>query len=206
MSEHDHEPVRGLPAHLPPGERMLWQGSPDWRHLFLNALHVRLVALYFVAMTIWGVAQGQVLSAVVALVAGVVVLGLFALFAWGVARTATYTLTDKRLVMRVGVALDACINLPLKEIESADLKMLGSRHGTIVLKLKGAPRLGYWMLWPHARSLRIVRPQPMLRGIPEAAKVAEMLFYATQKHQTVAPAGSGEISDRPAGALAGAHA
>lgn len=206
MSEHDHEPVRGLPGHLPPGERMLWQGCPDWQHLFVNALHVRLVALYFAVMTIWGAAQGQLQSAGVAVVAGLVVLGLFALFAWGVARTATYTLTEKRLVMRVGVALDACINLPLKEIESADLKMLGGNHGNIVLKLKGAPRLGYWMLWPHARSLRIVRPQPMLRAIPDAAKFAEMLFYATQKHQPVAPVGSTETSVRPAGALAGVHA
>lgn len=185
---------------------MLWQGSPDWRQLFLTALHVRLVAFYFGAMAVWGVAQGDARAAAVAVVAGAVVLGLFALFAWGVGRTATYTLTEKRLVMRVGVALDACINLPLKEIAAADLKMLGGRHGNIVLTLKGAPRLGYWMLWPHARSLRIVRPQPMLRAIPDAAKFAEMLFHATQRHQPVAPAGSGEPSVRPAGALAGAHA
>ena len=25
------EPVRGLPAVLPPGERMLWQGAPRWQ-------------------------------------------------------------------------------------------------------------------------------------------------------------------------------
>ncbi len=206
MSEYEHEPVRGLPGHLPPGETMLWQGAPEWRQLFLSALHVRLAAFYFAGMTVWGIAQGDVRSAAIALIAGAVVLGLFALFAWGVARTTTYTLTDKRLVMRIGVALNTCINLPLREIASADLKLLGAKHGSIVLTLKGTPMLGYWMLWPHARSLRMVRPQPMLRAIPEAAAFAEALFYATQRLQPVAPAGSGEAAQRPTGSLVGAHA
>jgi hypothetical protein len=90
-------------------------------------------------------------------------------------------------VLRIGVALNACINVPLREIESANLKMLEGGHGTIVLTLKGAPRLGYLMLWPHARSLRIIRPQPMLRAIPDAANVAAMLLKATQAVQPVAP-------------------
>jgi hypothetical protein len=42
-------------------------------------------------------------------------------------------------------------------------------------------------LWPHARSLRFVRPQPMLRAIPDARNVAAMLFKATQQVQSVAP-------------------
>jgi hypothetical protein len=90
------------------------------------------------------------------------------------------------LVLRVGVALNKCINLPLSQIESANLKMLADRHGNIVLDLKGVPRLGYLMLWPHARSLRFVRPQPMLRAIPDARNVAAMLFKATQQVQSVA--------------------
>jgi len=52
FSEHDSEPVRGLPAVLPEGERVLWQGAPNWRSLALNAYHVRTLAYYFGAMVL----------------------------------------------------------------------------------------------------------------------------------------------------------
>ena len=47
MSEHDFEPIRGLPGPLPEGETILWQGAPDWRVLAVQAFHVRAVAIYF---------------------------------------------------------------------------------------------------------------------------------------------------------------
>ena len=187
MSEYDSEPVRGLPGELPADEHIIWQSSPDWKHLALAALHIRLSAIYFGAIAIWAVSRGDMNTAVAVTILGVVVIALFTLFAWGVSRTCVYTLTNKRIVLRVGVALNKCINLPLAEIESANLKMLDGGFGNIVLTLKGVPRLGYIMLWPHARSLRFVRPQPMLRAIPDARNVASMLYKATQQVQPVAP-------------------
>ena len=187
MSEYDHEPTRGLPDALPEDEHILWQSAPDWKNLTAAALHIRLSVLYFGAIIVWAVLRGDMNTAIAVTVLGAIVVAMFTLFAWGVGRTTEYTLTNKRLVLRIGVALNKCINLPLSEIESANLKMLDGGHGNIVLNLKGMPRLGYIMLWPHARSLRFVRPQPMLRAIPEARAVAEMLFKATQKVQAVTP-------------------
>ncbi len=188
MSEYDHEPVRGLPGELPESEHIIWQGAPDWKQLAGSALHIRLAGVYFGALAIMAVMQGSFGYAAVMTGLGAVVIGLFSFFAWGVGRTTVYTLTNRRIVLRIGVALNKCINLPLTEIESANLKKLPSGHGNVVLALKGMPRLGYWMLWPHARSLRIIRPQPMLRAIPEATQVAEKLFHATEKLQDIAPA------------------
>ncbi|UIP06886.1 PH domain-containing protein [Erythrobacter sp. SDW2] len=188
MSEYDHEPVRGLPGELPPGEAILWQGEPEWRTLVTSALHVRLVALYFAALLVWSLATGARTTAGTLAVSAVLVLGLAALFLWGVHRTTVYTLTNKRIVLRIGVALNKCINIPLSEIESADLKPLGGGKGSIVLHLKGMPRLGYLMLWPHARSLRIFRPQPILRAIPDAAAVAKQLFDAVRQVQPIVQA------------------
>ena len=187
MSEYDNEPIRGLPGLLPPDEHIVWQGGPDWKHLAASALHVRLAAAYFAAVTLWAALEGSANTATAVLLLGIGVVGLFVLFAWAVGRSTIYTLTDKRLVLRIGVALNTCVNLPLSEIESADLKMLGGGHGSIVLRLKGMPRVGYMMLWPHARSLRLVRPQPMLRAIPDVQIVAQKLFKATQMVQQVAP-------------------
>lgn len=199
MSEYDNEPVRGLPGLLPEGETILWQAAPDWKALVANALHIRLTAFYFGAIVLWAAFRGDSSTAVAVAILGAVALALFALFAWGVGRTTLYTLTNRRLVLRIGVALNKCINLPLSEIESANLKLLGDGRGSIVLALKGAPRLGYLMLWPHARSLRIARPQPVLRAIPDARTVAQMLFRATQAVQAVAPAEirAKPVADRP---------
>ena len=199
MSEYDHEPTRGLPDALPEDEHILWQSAPDWKNLTAAALHIRLSVLYFGAIIVWAVLRGDMNTAIAVTVLGAIVVAMFTLFAWGVGRTTVYTLTNKRLVLRIGVALNKCINLPLSEIDSANLKMLDGGHGNIVLNLKGMPRLGYIMLWPHARSLRFVRPQPMLRAIPEARAVAEMLFKATQKVQAVAPRDTRDnnVQDRP---------
>ncbi len=187
MSEYDHEPVRGLPGELPEGEHVIWQDAPDWKSMAISALHIRLAFVYFLVIVATALFRGDWGTAMAVTAFGAVAIGMFVLFAWGVSRTTVYTLTNRRVVLRIGVALNKCINLPLGEIETANLKQLGEGTGNIVLTLKGRPRLGYMMLWPHARSLRFVRPQPMLRAVPEARKVSALLFNATQAVQPIAP-------------------
>lgn len=195
MSEYDHEPVRGMPEALPADERIIWQGAPDWKRMVMAALHVRLALLYFAVIAAVSILRADLTTAAAMCVFATVVTGLFALFAYGVERTTVYTLTNKRIVLRIGVALNKCINIPLGEIETANLKPLAHGSGNIVVTLKGAPRLGYLMLWPHVRSLRIVRPQPMLRAIPDAGRVAALLFDAAgQIQQVVRVEGGGERS------------
>jgi Bacterial PH domain len=198
MSEYDYEPIAGLPGHLPEGEHILWQGGPDWKLFFASALHVRLSALYFVLLGAIALVQGKMNSVMGIAISAVLLMLLFAGFAWAVARTTIYTLTNRRIVLRIGIALNSCINLPLSQIDAADLKQLRGTAGSIVLHLKGLPKLGYWLLWPHARSLRLLRPQPMLRAIPDAAGVAQTLLAATQKIQAVAPAAAKSPAKAPA--------
>jgi len=50
--------------------------------------------------------------------------------------------------------------------------------GDIPLTMIGADRIAYLNLWPHARPWRIARPEPMLRAIPDAARVGEILSGA----------------------------
>lgn len=195
MSEYDIEPTHGLPGELPEDEHIIWQGGPDWKSMAKAALHIRLALIYFVVIVAIALSQGDIGTAIAVSIFGVIVIGLFTLFAWGVGRTTVYTLTNKRLVLRIGVALNKCINLPLGELETANLKQLSDGAGNIVLTLKGVPRLGYLMLWPHARSMRFVRPQPMLRAVPDARNVAALLFNATQAVQAVAPTAAAETAD-----------
>jgi hypothetical protein len=189
VSEHAGEPVRGLPGHLPAGEHILWQGSPDWRTLSRSALKADWVAGYFGALAIWNVGNelvggSSLLSAlttgVISLLVGAVAVGLLVLYAWLNARTTVYTLTNKRFVLRHGVALSKCFNIPYPTIASAGLKVDAKGVGDIPLGLADGYKVAYPHLWPHVRPWRIMSPQPMMRSLPDAASVAELLSSQLQ--------------------------
>jgi hypothetical protein len=105
-------------------------------------------------------------------------LGLVHLLAWLAARTTVYTITDKRVVMRIGIVLTVAYNLPFKHIASAALHLEQDGIGDIPLVLAGKDRIAYLHLWPHVRPWRVARPEPMLRSVPEAARVAAILGEA----------------------------
>ncbi|MEL7028508.1 MAG: photosynthetic complex putative assembly protein PuhB [Pseudomonadota bacterium] len=181
------EPIRGLPEQLPPGERILWQGAPDWRRLALRAFHVRAIALYFGAFAIWrfadAAAGGRGLSDSLVAAAPVVApallsIGLLSLWALLIAKTTVYTITNRRLVMRFGLALTKAINIPFNLVEQADARILADGSGDVPITLKPPNRIGYLHLWPHARPVRLHRPRPMLRAIPDAAAAATTLADA----------------------------
>lgn len=189
MSEHEGEPIRGLPGHLPAGEHILWQGSPDWRTLSRSALKAHWIAGYFGVLAVWNVGNelvggGSAVSALttgaISLVVGAVAVGLLVLYAWLNARTTVYTLTNKRFVLRHGVALSKCFNIPYPTIATAGLKVDAKGVGDIPLGLADGYKVAYPHLWPHARPWRIMSPQPMMRSVPDAASVAELLSSQLQ--------------------------
>lgn len=185
--EHDHEPQYGLPEELPEGERILWQGTPDWRAVALRRFHVRKVAIYFAvllaarvaALVSDGMPLGAALSGTVVL-SSVALLALAALLwlAWYSSRTTVYTLTNRRVVMRIGIALTLSLNLPLKRVESAALALGARGIGDIAIRLREGDRIAYVHLWPHARRWRFSRPEPTLLCLPDAQAVAQQLTQA----------------------------
>ncbi len=184
---HEFEPQFGLPERLPSDERVIWQGSPDVATLARSAFHLRKLMLYFGLLlvarayleTIAGASALQVLLALKWL-APVTVLGLLTVWtlAWLTARTTVYTLTNKRVVMRLGVVLTVSFNLPLSKIAAADLRALGGDHGDITLALKGEDRIAWVHLWPSVRPWRISKPEPTLRAVPGASALAADLRAA----------------------------
>ena len=119
------------------------------------------------------------------IVAGLALTALAALgmLAWLTARTTAYTLTDQRIVMRIGIVLTLTFNLPLKRIETAGLLLTGKGFGDIPLALSGGDRIGWLNLWPHAKAWRLAKPEPMLRCIPDA-QVFAALLQKTWAHAT----------------------
>jgi hypothetical protein len=188
--EHDGEPVRGLPEHLPAGEHILWQGAPDWRVLARTALHTPWIALYFGALIAWNLASGLIraepamtvlMQMIMSVAVGSACLGLLYGYAWLNARTTVYTLTNRRFVLRHGVALSKCFNIPYAAVAAAGLKVDKAGVGDNPLTLSGDNKIAYPHLWPHARPWRIGNPQPMMRAVPDAAAVADRLSQALQQ-------------------------
>ena len=185
--DYDFEPVRGLPANLPRGEALLWQGGPDFKATALRVFHMRKVAIYFAILAAWrlvstlleGAPLTSALSGASILVGlGLLVSAILCVITWLVCRSTVYTVTSRRIVMRIGVALPIHFNLPFKVIDSASLKLNPDGTGTIPLVLSGSNRLAYLVLWPHARPWRLGKPEPALRMVPGAAKVAQILAQA----------------------------
>jgi len=195
--EHELEPQYGLPELLPANEKILWQGSPDLRAVALRIFHLRKLAVYFAAML--ALKAGNTMADGGSLVDGLMsitvlgalaMMGLLALasLAWGTARTTVYTLTDKRIVMRIGIALTLTFNLPLRLVKSAGLRQHKDGCGDIVISMGGEDHIAWLHLWPHVRPWVLARPEPMLRAVPDAAHVAELLAQAWSATTGVAAA------------------
>lgn len=192
---HDHddfatEPVRGLPQALPPGEEILWQGQPNGWQLARESLNFWWVAGYFTFLFAWRTIGGAatetwVDSATAAsffLVLGLIVCAILLVVALMQAKATVYTITNKRVAMRIGAALTMTLNLPFKKIANADLGLRPNGTGTIALELMedDGARLSYILTWPHVRPWRIKHTQPALRCIPNARKVAAILSEAAE--------------------------
>jgi hypothetical protein len=210
MSDREHmlEPIPGLPERPPPGERLLWQGAPHWRTLARRTFHVRKVALYlgvFVAWRyVWGLMQGQgvfgaLQSSLLFIGLSAAALGLLLLLAWLTARATLYTITTERVVMRFGISFQMAVNLPFPLIRSAALKTYPDGTGDIPMQLQQDERVSYIVMWPHVRPWTFGHAQPMLRGIDDAASVAQLLSRALSREPVSPIAGSLRDADEAGG-------
>ncbi len=193
--EHEFEAEHGLPEPLPQGERVLWQGGPVFASMVERVFHARTLAIYFAiilaarAVTVWvqgGTASAGGIAALWLLPAVLLALGNIVLLAWLTSKTTVYTITDRRVVMRVGIVLTVTFNLPYSRIESASIQRGKGPTGDIALSLTGPDRIAYLHLWPHARPWRLKKTEPMLRSIADAPEVGRMLADAWSQARGIA--------------------
>lgn len=191
--EHEFEAAPGLPEPLPVGEKLLWQGAPQWQQLALHAFHVGKIAIYFLIMLAIQLAylieshvgNGEIAASIFkSFLTGSVALALLSAVAWFSSKTTVYTITDKRVVMRVGIVLTLTFNLPHKRIAAASMKNLRGTTGDIALNLYPTDRIAWMHLWPHARAWRLTQPEPALRCIKDAAVVGKILLLAWGQEHT----------------------
>jgi hypothetical protein len=199
--EFDHEPIPGLPAYLPEGENILWQGSPSASATAWRVLHIGWVGAYFAVLLAWrliaGLSDGHTIAQIAfdsipLAAAAASAIFILAVLARLIARTTIYTITSQRLVMRIGVALPMSVNVPFKAIRSAGAALRADGTGDVALEVDDLGRLSYFHLWPHTRAWYVRKAQPSLRAIPDAQNVASLLSRALN-----AAAGSADKAVRP---------
>lgn len=182
------EPVHGLPEELPAGEHILWQGAPNPLRLAKDAWGLNWVLGYFALLAVIRVIMvapdmsltAAMVQGVPFLVAGVIVALLLLGIATIQARSTVYTLTNKRVAMRIGAALTMTLNLPYVCIGNAQAAVRPSGIGTIAFELIGDSRVSYLMTWPHVRAWHVRRTQPAFRAVPDAARVSAIFAEAAE--------------------------
>ncbi|MEM1197355.1 MAG: photosynthetic complex putative assembly protein PuhB [Pseudomonadota bacterium] len=166
-------------------EEVLWRGKPEFLRLAASAFHTTSVAIYFAILSAIAFFNSGLASAITVVVMGVAAVLVLTAMAFVCARNSAYIITSHRLVMLIGIAVEKRISVPLKHVHSAKLRLRGKGYGDIALELNADQRLGYLLLWPHARPLRLAHPQPLLRSVPDAQTVAETLAEACAQYAPI---------------------
>ena len=216
MSHDDFafEPVAGLPELPPEGEKVLWRGSPEWRALAWRAFYVRPAAIYFAFLFGWrilealrggGTPAAAFGYALELLPVAAVAIGILYAFGWAYAKSTVYTMTNRRLVVRSGVALPITVNIPFKTVKQAGMRKHPGGTGDIPLGLMPEQQVTLVALWPHVRPFHFGKTEPMLRAIanPEAvaAKLADALSATDEQAASIQP-----LRTAPAAAAIESHA
>ena len=187
IPEHEGEPLPGLPEALPAGETMLWQGKPQTGSFAIRALGLRGLSMYFGGLialqAALGFGQGGGLvqvggGLVISAAIGLICLGLLWVIGRAAARATIYTITDKRVVFRVGIALPMVINVPFNVIGSVARAARADGTEDVELTITKPAHISWIALWPHVRFGSILHPRPVLRALPQAAGAALLLARA----------------------------
>ena len=190
MSHDDFaaEPINGLPELPPRGEVILWQGRPNWFRLTVESLNLWWVVAYFAVLTAWRFFtvidvlsfERAIIMTLPFVIMTLIVVLLLMLVGFIQARATVYTITNRRVAMRIGAALTVTLNIPYTQIENAAVSVGKAGCGNIALETKGASKFSYLVLWPHIRSWKISKPEPTLRAIPDVQSVAQILAKAAK--------------------------
>tara|TARA_Y100001968_G_scaffold251674_1_gene236893 strand:- start:146 stop:1354 length:1209 start_codon:yes stop_codon:yes gene_type:complete len=177
-------PHPGLPGRLPENEHVIWQGVPHWRNFARNVFYSRIVVAYFgiVMLVLMGISildggdwREAAKAAIPVIFFALITIGILSILAWIGARATIYTVTNRRVVMRIGAAFSKSVDIPFKVIESVQLKSSPAGLGNISIKLKVGNSIPYFFIWPHARPWRFRDAEPMLRAVDDVEAIAKIL-------------------------------
>ena len=182
--------IRGL---IPQGEKIVWADRPDWMSLAYRSFGLKYLIGYFaicalyVAANIDGAFEAKIflLRYLPFVISGCIAGIILTLIAYFEAIYTDYVLTERRVIIKSGVALVFVLNAPFKKIESIDRQSLSKGRGNIAFSVLSARRLPYFSCWPSVKPWSLRSPIPSFRSIREVAKVELLLVEIAKSNNEV---------------------
>ena len=213
----EHVGPDGEVSRLPAGERVLWSGAPDQRAIARYLLRERWV-LGFVAVSMaigvgdvlqhGGSDTGPRLIGVAMLSAILVAIAIVSIrfFAWRIATTSKYVITDKRMFFNIGMVLRADANIPFSSVEGVDLLRRSDGSADLMVSLSGTREIPWLLLFPHMSWRGSRRGRPTFRGLKQPQLAADAVVAALRVHSqpvTADGATANAVQPAPRAAAAG---
>ena len=176
---------------IPEGEIVCWVGRPYWISLGFNVFGIKYLLLYFIISAFYAISQielvfsfrafiGEYISFIISGIIASVILFLLAYFA---AQHTCYVITEKRLVIRTGIALVFLLNVPLKNVISIDKQSLFRGYGNLSFKPQSKKRIPYSSCWPSVRGSSFLKPIPTFRSIANIEEIGRIVGEMAEKNR-----------------------
>lgn len=184
----EHVGPDGEVSRLPAGERVLWTGAPDQRALARFFLRERWVMAFVAFSFSLGAAEAmQHTDGAVPRLVGVATLSLIMLliaivsirlFAWQLARSSKYVITDKRVYFNIGIVMRADANIPYSSVEGVDLRRRSDGSADLMVTLSDAQEIPWLLLFPHMTWRGDKRGRPTFRSLRNPQVAADAVVGA----------------------------
>ncbi|SFP14599.1 photosynthetic complex putative assembly protein PuhB [Tranquillimonas alkanivorans] len=190
MNVTPDDAAEALPGPLPPGEHILWAARPARRDVLRHLLRFRVFLGLCALLAVWPVVAAldggyslpaALPAALLFIPVSLPVILFLRLIARIVANHTLYVVTDRRVIFHVGYVFTRTVNIPLAQVREAKLRLHSGGVGDIQLDISPHAPVGYAALAPHARLVRILRPTPLMRVVPEARAAALALTDALMR-------------------------
>ncbi len=205
----EHVGPDGEVSRLPAGERVLWSGAPDQRSVARYFLRERWVLGFVVLSFLIGVGDAlqnggadanrrlvgvATLSMVLLLVAIVSI----RFFAWQIAATSKYVITDKRVFFNIGIVMRADANIPFSSVDNVDLLRRSDGSADLLVSLTDAQEIPWLLLFPHMTWRGSRRGRPTFRALRNPQAAADAVVSALRAYPQPVTADNATATSVPA--------
>jgi Bacterial PH domain len=188
----EHVGPDGEVSRLPAGEHVVWSGAPDRRALARFFLRERWVLAFVLFSFALGAADAlQHADGAMPRLMGVATLSAIMLsvaivsirvFAWQLARSSRYVITNRRMYFNIGIVMRADANIPFSSVETVDLRRRSDGSADLMITLTERQEIPWLLLFPHMTWRGSRRGRPTFRSLRAPEQAAEAVVAALRTY------------------------
>ena len=176
---------------IPAGENICWEGKPDWKSFGYHSFGIKYLIFYFVISAFYAVSQLELAFSfssflvryIPFVISGVIAGIILYLLAYLIASHTCYVITEKRVVIRTGVALVFLLNIPLNKVVSIDKQSLTRGRGNLSFKSQFKKRIPYFSCWPSVKNGSFLEPVPAFRSVANVEEVGKIVSEMAESNR-----------------------